>query len=69
MEFKFKVPEISCGHCKQTIESTIGSLDYVQRVDVDIENKLVSVDSNQVVDLSDFEKLLDDHGYTIEPTE
>ena len=69
MELKFKVPEISCGHCKQTIESTIGSLDYVQRVDVDIENKLVSVDSNQVVDLSDFEKLLDDHGYTIEPTE
>ncbi|MDA2969938.1 MAG: cation transporter [Actinomycetota bacterium] len=69
MELKFKVPEISCGHCKQTIESTIGSLDYVQKVDVDIENKLVSVDSNQVVDLSDFEKLLDDHGYTIEPTE
>ena len=69
MELKFKVPEISCGHCKQTIESTIGSLDYVQKVDVDIENKLVSVDSNQVIDLSDFEKLLDYHGYTIEPTE
>ena len=69
MEIKFKVPEISCGHCKQTIESAIGSLEYIQKVNVDIERKLVSIDSDQVVDLSDIEQLLDDQGYSVVTTE
>ena len=69
MEIKFKVPEISCGHCKQTIESSIGSLEYIQKVNVDIESKLVSIDSDQVVDLSDIEQLLDDQGYSVVTTE
>ena len=30
METKFTVPEISCGHCKETIESTINSLENVE---------------------------------------
>ena len=30
MESKFTVPEISCGHCKETIESTINSLENVE---------------------------------------
>jgi copper chaperone len=69
MEIKFKVPEISCGHCKQTIESAIGSLDYVEKVNVDIESKIVSIDSGQVVDLSDIQQLLDDQGYSVVSTE
>jgi len=69
MEIKFKVPEISCGHCKQTIESAIGSLEYIQKVNVDIESKIVSIDSGQIVDLSDIEQLLDDQGYSIVSTE
>ena len=36
METKFTVPEISCGHCKETIESTINSLENVEAVNVDI---------------------------------
>ena len=30
METKFTVPEISCGHCKETIESTINSLEMLK---------------------------------------
>ena len=36
METKFTVPEISCGHCKETIESTVNSLENVEAVNVDI---------------------------------
>ena len=41
MESKFTVPEISCGHCKETIESTINSLENVETVNVDIDQKSV----------------------------
>ena len=37
METKFTVSEISCGHCKETIESTINSLENVEAVNVDID--------------------------------
>ena len=43
MEIKFTVPEISCGHCKETIESTINSLKNVETVNVDIDQKSVEV--------------------------
>ena len=43
METKFTVPEISCGHCKETIESTINSLENVKTVSVDIDQKSVKV--------------------------
>ena len=43
-ELNFKVPEISCAHCKQTIERQVASLDGVQRVEVDIAAKRVTVE-------------------------
>ena len=41
METKFTVPEISCGHCKETIESTVNNIESVVSVAVDIEQKLI----------------------------
>ena len=52
METKFTVPEISCGHCKETIESTINSLENVEAVNVDIDQKSVEVNSSTDLDLS-----------------
>ena len=46
METKFTVPEISCGHCKETIESTINSLENVEAVNVDIDQTSVHVKSS-----------------------
>jgi len=40
----YSVPEISCGHCKSTIEAAVQGLGDVQRVDVDIDAKTVTVD-------------------------
>ena len=52
METKFTVPEISCGHCKETIESTVGSIESVLSVTVDIDQKSVDVKSTSDLDLS-----------------
>ena len=43
----YSVPEISCDHCKSTIEQAVGSLDGVERVDVDVEAKTVAVDGGE----------------------
>ena len=43
----YSVPEISCDHCRSTIERAVGSLDGVERVDVDVEAKTVAVDGGE----------------------
>ena len=65
METKFSVPEISCGHCKETIESTVNSLENVETVNVDIDQKSVHVKSSSDLDLSLVSNMLDEQGYTV----
>ena len=65
METKFTVTEISCGHCKETIESTINSLENVEAVNVDIDQKSVEVKSSSDLDLSLVSNMLDEQGYTV----
>ena len=65
MESKFTVPEISCGHCKETIESIINSLDNVETVNVDIDQKSVVVNSSSDLDLPLVSRMLDEQGYTV----
>ena len=65
METKFTVPEISCGHCKETIESIINNLENVEAVNVDIDQKSVEVKSSSDLDLSLVSNMLDEQGYTV----
>ena len=65
METKFNVPEISCGHCKETIESTVSNIESVVSVSVDIEQKSVAVKSTSDLDLSLVSEMLDEQGYTV----
>ena len=65
METKFNVPEISCGHCKETIESSINSLKNVETVNVNIDQKSVHVKSSSDLDLSLVANMLDEQGYTV----
>ena len=65
METKFNVPEISCGHCKETIESTVSNIESVVSVAVDIEQKSVAVKSTSDLNLSLVSEMLDEQGYTV----
>jgi copper chaperone len=38
------VPEISCGHCKSSIEGAVAPLDGVARVEVHIDERTVDLD-------------------------
>lgn len=39
----YSVPDISCGHCKASIEGAVGALDDVDTVTVDVDTKTVTV--------------------------
>ena len=68
METKFTVPEISCGHCKETIEVIVSSIESVESVTVNIDQKLVDVKSTNDLDLSLVSEMLDEQGYTVVKT-
>ena len=65
MNVVFTVPEISCGHCKDTIESTLNNVESIESVSVDIEKKSVEVISSLDLDMMNVSELLDEQGYTV----
>ncbi len=40
------IPDMSCGHCKATIETTIHALDPAARIDFDMTARRISVSSS-----------------------
>jgi len=41
----FHIPDMSCGHCKATVEKTIHSLDPEARIAFDMAARRISVES------------------------
>lgn len=39
----FSVPGVHCGHCKSSLEGTLGPAAGVERAEVDIESRMVTV--------------------------
>lgn len=44
----FKVPGMTCGHCKASVENELGKLPSVTAVRVNLDSKDVEVDADQV---------------------
>ena len=42
----FHIPDMSCGHCKATVEKTIHALDPAARIEFDMAARRISVESN-----------------------
>jgi len=42
---RYRVPDMSCGHCVQAITKAVKSVDPAAKVDTDLKNHEVSVDS------------------------
>lgn len=58
----YSVPEISCGHCKSTIEAAVQGLGDIARVEVDIDAKTVFVDGG---DRDAIVTAIEDAGYDV----
>jgi copper chaperone len=42
-EVTYRVPDMSCGHCKQAVSQELLAVEGVESVDVDLDTKLVVV--------------------------
>ena len=61
------VPDISCGHCKASIEGTVASLDGVARAEVSISDRTVEVAYDPAkLDLAVIVSAIDDQGFEVD---
>ena len=60
------VPEISCGHCKSSIEAAVSPLDGVGRVEVQIDERTVQFDYDGTdATLTTIVAAIEDVGYEV----
>ncbi len=62
---QLSVPDISCDHCKQAIEGSVGAVDGVSKVLVDIAGKSVRVDGGA---FDAVVAAIDDAGFDVAPS-
>ncbi|ALC88829.1 copper resistance protein CopZ [Bacillus sp. FJAT-18017] len=60
------VEGMSCGHCVKAVEGSVGKLDGVERVLVDLSAKTVAVEyNNDSVSLDEIKETIEDQGYDV----
>ncbi len=60
---KFHVPNISCNHCKKRVMAALESVQGIEHVEVNIEDKNVEVSGNFDADI--IKKVLQGSGYPV----
>ncbi|GAE87849.1 copper chaperone CopZ [Acetivibrio straminisolvens] len=62
-----KVEGMSCSHCENAIKKSVGALDGVNAVTVDLEGKTVTVEyESSKVSLDRIKSEIEDQGYDVE---
>ncbi len=66
IEAKYTVPDMSCAHCKSTIEDSLNELSGVEEATADPDSQVVEVayDENRVGE-NEVKAAIEDAGYTI----
>lgn len=65
MTTTLNVPDISCGHCKSSIEGAVTGLPGVNSVVVDIEGKTVALDLTESAVVTEIVEAIEDQGYEV----
>ena len=58
------VEGMSCGHCEKAVKGAVGSLDGVSTVEVDLNNKQVTVEGENLQD-DILTEAIEDAGYDV----
>ena len=61
----FHIPDMSCGHCKATVEKTIHALDPTAQIEFDMVARRISIEST--TDAARVQAALADVGYPASP--
>jgi len=65
MKEVLKVEGMSCGHCVKSIESSVGELQGVSAVSVDLANKEVTVEFDNDTTIAQIKETIEDQGYDL----
>jgi copper chaperone len=65
MTTTLNVPDISCGHCKSSIEGAVSGLPGVNSADVNIEARTVELDLSDSAQLDQIVDAIEDQGYDV----
>ncbi|RMD76870.1 MAG: heavy-metal-associated domain-containing protein [Chloroflexi bacterium] len=60
---QFRVPGVSCQHCVHAVRKEVGALTGVVQVDVDLDNKIVTVVHSDDVEITDIVMAIKEAGY------
>lgn len=60
---QFVVPGVSCQHCVSAVSKEVGALAGVQRVEVNLDNKLVTVEHTDQVAAAAIIAAINEAGY------
>ncbi len=61
----FSVADMTCGHCKTTVENAVSSLDGVRSAEVNLEAKTVTVNHDETVDSTSIVGAIEEAGYQV----
>ena len=65
-EITLSVPDISCAHCKSSIEAALVPMEGVDTAEVSIDDRNVAVRfDDALVDLDAIVRAIDDQGYEV----
>ncbi|MFQ5523270.1 MAG: copper ion binding protein [Acidimicrobiia bacterium] len=60
------VPDISCGHCKSSIEGAVKELAGIQNVVVDVDSKTVELSYDETTaSIDSIIEAIEEQGYTV----
>lgn len=59
------VPDISCGHCKSSIEGAVSGLEGVDSVEVAIDERTVAVTYADDLSLDTIVETIEEQGYAV----
>lgn len=62
--YKFRVSDMSCGHCKARIGNALSANKQIQSFSINLESKIIEVET--VLPPETVAGLIDDAGYTAE---
>lgn len=60
-----KVEGMSCGHCVNSIETSVGELAGVSAVKVNLDSKEVAVEFDNAATLAQIKETIEDQGYDL----
>jgi len=66
MQESFKVPDVSCEHCKSAIERALRPLDGVRSAQVNVDGKTTTVEYDEnLIDRSAIAAVIEKEGYPV----